>query len=54
MAKPFPMRGVKNMKGGPRPKAKKGTLLRLLKMLFSQNKALIISVLFCILISATT
>ena len=40
MARAVPMRGGKPSQGmrGPRPKAKKGTLKRLLKMLFIQNK----------------
>ena len=43
-----------NFRAGPRPKAKKGTLSRLLKMLFSQNKALMFLVFFCIIISGVT
>ncbi|MBO5927325.1 MAG: ABC transporter ATP-binding protein, partial [Clostridia bacterium] len=43
-----------NLRAGPRPKAKKGTLSRLLKMLFSQNKALMFLVFFCIIISGVT
>ena len=42
------------MHGGPRGKAKKGTLKRLLSMLFSQNKGLMSIVFVCITISATT
>ena len=38
----------------PRRKAKKGTLKRLLSMLFKENKALLTIVIVCILISATT
>ena len=45
-----------NMKGGMRgagkPKAKKGTLKRLLKMLFKNNKGLLITVFICLAISA--
>ena len=42
------------MKGRPMPgvQAKKGTLKRLLKMLFTNNKALIVSVVICLSISA--
>ncbi|MBQ3115759.1 MAG: ABC transporter ATP-binding protein [Clostridia bacterium] len=42
------------MKGGPRPKAKKGTLKRVLSMLFSNNKRLMFIVFICITISAIT
>ena len=37
---------------GPPPKAKKGTLKRIVKLLFVNNKLLIFSAFFCILISA--
>ena len=47
-------RGKNGMRGGPRPKAKKGTMKRLLSMLFKENKKLLFVVFFCILISATT
>ena len=54
MAKGMPMgRGMKGMRGGPRPKAKKGTLKRVLKLLFSNNKHIAL-VLACITISAIT
>ena len=46
-------RGGKRMRG-PRGKAKKGTLKRLLKMLFSKNKRLMCVVFVCITISAIT
>ncbi len=52
MARAMPMRG--GMKGGPRPKAKKGTLKRLLSLLFSQNKGLLSVVFVCITVSAIT
>ncbi len=57
MAKMMSMpRGVgrSGQKGGPRPKAKKGTLKRLLSMLFTQNSTLLTVVLICIFISAVT
>ena len=42
MAKQMPMRGGRGgMKGGPRPKAKKGTLKRLLSLLFKTNGKLL-------------
>ena len=50
----IPRGGKHGMKGGPRPKAKKGTLPRLLKMLFSLNKGHLIATGVCLLISATT
>ena len=50
----IPRGGKHGMKGGPRPKAKKGTLPRLLKMLFSLNKGQLIATGVCLLISATT
>ena len=54
MARGIPMgRGGKNMRGGPRPKAKKGTFKRILKLLFSNNKYIGL-VLVCITISAIT
>lgn len=46
--------GGKGAKNRPSAPAKKGTLKRLLKMLFSKNKKLMAVVLGCILISATT
>ncbi len=42
------------MKGGPRPKAKKGTLKRLLKFLFLGNKKLMFVVFTCLTLSAIT
>ena len=47
-------RGKGNMRGGPRPKAKKGTMKRLLSLLFKENKRLLLVVFVCIIISATT
>ncbi len=41
-------------KGGPRPKAKKGTLKRLLKMLFALNKGRIIATIICLLLAGIT
>lgn len=41
-------------KGGPRPKAKKGTLKRLLKMLFTLNKGRIIATIICLLLAGVT
>ncbi len=46
-------RGGKGMRG-PHGNAKKGTLKRLLKMLFAQNKKLMSVIFICITISATT
>ncbi len=40
--------------GAPRAKAKKGTLGRLLKSLFTQNKKLLIAIIVCIVIAAIT
>ena len=57
MARQMSMRGGMKggaMKGGPRPKAKKGTLKRVLSMLFSNNKRLMFIVFICITISAIT
>lgn len=45
-------RGKGGMKGGPRPKAKKGTMKRLLKFLFKTNGKLLSIVLVCLIISA--
>ena len=45
-------RGGRGMRGGPRGKAKKGTLKRLLKMLFSQNKGSMFIVAICLTLSA--
>ena len=44
----------KNMRGGPRPKAKKGTLKRLLGLLFANNKKSMALVFTCITLSAIT
>ena len=41
-------------KGGPRPKAKKGTLKRLLKMLFTLNKGRIIATIICLILAGIT
>ena len=49
-----PRGGKHNMKGGPRPKAKKGTMKRVLKLLFSGNKVNLSVVFTCITISAIT
>ena len=48
------MRGGRNMRGGARGKAKKGTLPRLLKMLFATSKGSMAVVFLCITISAIT
>jgi len=42
----------KSVKMAKRPAPKKGTLGRLLKLLFKQNKALLITVFICLTISA--
>ncbi len=47
-------RGKGGAKGGPRPKAKKGTLKRLLKMLFTLNKGRIIATIICLLLAGIT
>ena len=55
MARGIPMgRGGKMMRGGPRPKAKKGTMKRVLSLLFSKNKKHMALVFTCITISAIT
>ena len=56
MARVMPMRGGRGgqMKGGPRPKAKKGTMKRVLNLLFTGNKQLMFVVFACITISAIT
>ncbi len=55
MARAMPMRaGRGGMRGKPREKAKRGTLKRLLKMLFAKNKANMSVVFVCITISAIT
>jgi len=56
MSKPMQMRGgpkgmQKGMRG-PRPKVKKGTLPRLLKLLFKTNGKMLGIVLFCLVVSA--
>ena len=52
MARQMPIKMGKGARGGPRPKAKKGTLSRLLKLLFSQNKGLMILSFVCLTVSA--
>ena len=53
MAKQMPMRGgPKGAVRGPRPKVKKGTLKRLLKLLFKTNGKLLFVVFGCLIISA--
>ncbi len=47
-------RGAKSQKGGPRPKAKKGTLKRLLTMLFTLNKGYLITAGICLLLASIT
>ncbi len=47
-------RGARNANNRPKPKAKKGTLKRLLGLLFSNNKGLISVVFVCTTISAIT
>ena len=55
MARPIPTKGMRGgMRGRPQIKAKKGTLGRLLKMLFRNNKGLMALVFTCLTISATT
>jgi len=55
MARGFNMpRGRGKLKGGPRPKAKKGTLKRLLTLLFTKNKAHLIGVGICLLLAGIT
>ena len=49
----MPMKS-KGMRGAPKQKAKKGTMKRLLGMLFKQNKGLLIVALICITLSAAT
>ena len=50
----MPRGGRNGMKGGPRPKAKKGTLPRLLKMLFSLNKGYLIATGVCLFLASIT
>ena len=47
-------RGKGGLKGRPKQKAKKGTLKRLLKMLFTQNKGYIIATIICLLLAGIT
>ncbi len=47
-------RGKGGEKGGPRPKAKKGTLKRLLKMLFTLNKGRIVATIICLILAGIT
>ena len=55
MAKALSMpRNKSGAKGRPKQKAKKGTLKRLLKMLFTQNKGAIIGALICLLLAGIT
>ncbi len=55
MARAMNMKGGRgNMRGAPRPKAKKGTLKRVLNALFSGNKSLLIVVFVCLALSAIT
>ena len=49
-----PRGGRSGINGGPRPKAKKGTMKRVLKLLFSGNKLNLTVVFTCITISAIT
>lgn len=44
----------KNRMGKPKEKAKKGTMTRLLKTLFAENKWLLITVFICLLVAAVT
>ncbi len=54
MARAMSMPRKGGMRGGPRGKAKKGTLKRLLGMLFKQNKKLMILVFICLTLTAIT
>ncbi len=55
MARMAPMpKGSKNLRGGANTPAKKGTLKRLLKLLFSTNKKGLTAVIVCIVFAATT
>lgn len=47
-------RGKPGMRGGPRPKARKGTLKRVLGLLFANNKKYLTLVFVCLTISAIT
>ncbi len=56
MARAMSMRAGRNgaMRGGPRPKAKKGTMKRVLSLLFKNNKRYMAVVFACITVSAIT
>ena len=55
MARAMNMKGGHgNMRGGPRPQAKKGTLKRVLSSLFSGDKTLLFVVFICLTLSAIT
>ena len=54
MAKPIPMQKNGARRGPMRPKAKKGTLKRVLSLLFSKNKKSLAVVFVCLTISAVT
>ena len=54
MAKATSMPRGGKLRGGPRPKAKKGTLKRVLNLLFANNKKYLVVVLTCLTISAIT
>ncbi len=54
MAKGMSMPRKGGSKGAPHGKAKKGTLKRLLGMLFKENKKLMIAVFFCLTVTAIT
>ncbi len=54
MSRVMTMPRNKTTQKGPRPQAKKGTLKRLLGMLLSKNKGMLIGAFICIAVSATT
>lgn len=55
MARGFNMpRGKGGTNGRPKQKAKKGTMARLLKMLFTQNKGYLIAVFICLVLASVT
>ncbi|MBE7086965.1 MAG: ABC transporter ATP-binding protein [Clostridiales bacterium] len=54
MAKALPVRGSRQIKGGKPHTAKKGTMGRLLKLLFTANKKLMIIVFVCLTLTAVT
>ena len=54
MSRGFGMKGGKNLRAGPRPKAKKGTMGRVIKMLFVQNKKSLIATIICIVLASIT